>query len=126
MSERSVVPCNGCTACCRDERIMLFPEHGDDVDSYDTVPSTMNDALRAKYGDGRRMLRHKPDGSCIYLGEAGCTIWQRAPQICRAFDCRKWFRKFTRNERRELLHKGVMDRAVIKAAQQRLHTLEGP
>lgn len=124
MSEdRSVVPCNGCTACCKRERIVLYPEHGDDPSQYLTVPATLNDSLRGVIGDGRVMLQHKPNGECIYLGESGCTIWDRAPNICKVFDCRKWFLKFTRAERRKLLATGHLDKEVTKAGAARVDTL---
>ena len=83
MGERNVVPCNGCVACCRTQKAPLYPEHGDDVGAYRTVPTLMSD------GQTRLMLARKEDGSCVYLGEAGCTIHARAPWVCRRFDCRK-------------------------------------
>jgi Fe-S-cluster containining protein len=125
MSEdRSVVPCNGCVACCKHERIVLYPEHGDDPSQYETVPTaSINPKLQALLGAGRVMLAHKPNGECIYLGEAGCTIWDRAPNICKMFDCRKWFLKFTRAERRKLLAQGHLDREVTRAGAARVDTL---
>ena len=83
MSERNDVPCMACHACCRNERVVLSPEHGDDLLRYHTV-------LR----DGEVMLQHKSNGDCIYLGETGCTIHDTAPWACRMFDCRKWVRRF--------------------------------
>lgn len=120
---RNVVPCDGCVACCKRERVILYPEHGDDVASYETLPATINDAGRKIYGDGRVMLAHKPNGNCIYLGEHGCTIWDRAPAMCREFDCRRWFARFNRAQRRLLLAKGFADRDVIRAGSERVHTL---
>jgi hypothetical protein len=35
---RTTVPCAGCTACCRNEVLVLEPENGDDVDSYEHDP----------------------------------------------------------------------------------------
>jgi len=40
------------------------------------------------YVPGALMLAHTPDGDCVYLGEAGCTIHDHAPALCRAADCR--------------------------------------
>lgn len=121
--ERSVVPCDGCTACCKRECVVLYPEHGDDPSQYETVPATLNTGLMALIGTRRVMLQHKENGECIYLGEAGCTIWDKAPSLCKVFDCRKWFLKFTRAERRKLLAQGNLDKAVSKAAAARVHTL---
>jgi Fe-S-cluster containining protein len=41
-------------------------------------------------GKEARMLAHKPNGDCIYLGDGYCTIHDMAPAVCKAFDCRKW------------------------------------
>lgn len=82
-SARRVVPCDGCTACCRRERVILQPE--DDARLYRTVP-----ALGPGVGPNDRMLEHRVDGTCVYLGPGGCTIHDRAPLVCRKFDCRAW------------------------------------
>jgi Fe-S-cluster containining protein len=71
-----ILPCNGCTECCKREALFLYPEHGDDVSQYKT---------RVIWG--RRALRAKANGDCIYLGPKGCTIWRQRPIICREFDC---------------------------------------
>jgi len=34
-----------------------------------------------------------PNGDCVYLGADGCTIHGRQPAVCKAFDCRVFFRK---------------------------------
>jgi Fe-S-cluster containining protein len=75
----SDVPCNGCTACCHGT-IVLHPALGDDPRKFDAV---------FVEGIGYR-LRRKPDGSCIYLREGGCSIWPNTPGVCRAFDCREY------------------------------------
>lgn len=123
---RSVVPCGLCRACCRRERVLLDPGL-DDVASYETVPATLSDALRKTLGpasENARMLAHKENGDCFYLGENGCTIWDRAPWLCRSFDCRKWFLKFSRADRRQLLAKGHLDRDIVNAARERLPSLK--
>jgi Fe-S-cluster containining protein len=33
-------------------------------------------------------LAVRENRDCIYLEEAGCTIYERRPAICRAYDCR--------------------------------------
>ena len=72
-----MVPCNGCRACCYGP-VMLHPSLGDDPPRYRTV--TVRDV--------GIMLARRADGSCIYLGETGCTIWGRQPALCKKFDCR--------------------------------------
>lgn len=77
------VPCDGCTACCRGERVILAPS--DDPSTYLTVPAELDDGTPAL------MLDHKPNGDCIYLEDGGCSIHDRAPWACREFDCVKWW-----------------------------------
>ncbi len=74
----SVVPCNGCTACCCGP-IMLHPGLGDYAANYKTelTPCGMK-------------LKQKLDGSC--LGDHKCSIWPNTPTVCRAFDCRAYVR----------------------------------
>lgn len=119
------VPCNGCTACCQHDLIYLHPEHGDLVESYDAEPS-----VNPLTGEIGMALRKKPEGGCIYVTETGCSIHDRQPAICKAFDCRKMLRNFMeipRPERRRLQRtlkaKGLMGEAVLEAARARLHTL---
>jgi len=75
---RQVVPCNGCTLCCQKDALRLEPE--DRASDYQTEPHP--------YIPGALMLAHKPTGECVYLGEQGCTIHDRAPSLCRSADCR--------------------------------------
>jgi uncharacterized protein len=120
---RADVPCNGCTACCRNDLLFLHPELGDDAGSYETMP-----AVNPITGRAGLALKHKPDGGCIYLGEKGCTIHERAPAICREFDCRRFYlnllRETTRAERRRAVSQGIYSKAVLAAGKARLRTLE--
>ncbi len=71
-------------------------------------------------------LQRKPDGSCTYLGPKGCTIWDRAPQTCRDFDCRLWAQQLDalpRAERRRILAKSALKRKVIAAGRERAASL---
>jgi Fe-S-cluster containining protein len=117
---RAPVPCNGCRLCCINDMIILHPEKGDRPAEYLTVeirhPFTWKPA---------KMLQHKPNGDCIYLGETGCTIHDRAPLICREYDCRRQYLSMTRAERRKAVAIGLMDRPKLEAGRQRLHTLKG-
>lgn len=78
------VPCGSCRACCSHELVIIHPENGDDGRYLTrTVPHPFED------GRTVQALMHKPDGSCVYLGEQGCTIYDRRPVVCREFDCRR-------------------------------------
>jgi hypothetical protein len=113
MTERREVPCDGCRACCVRERIILSPQHGDDQASYITVPTRQGD------GPVQWMLAHKLNGECVYLGERGCTIHDRAPWACRQFDCRRWLAGFP-DALQELLLPDDLDGQVLEAARLRL------
>jgi hypothetical protein len=117
------VPCNGCTACCRNDLLFLHPEMGDIAEDYETMPAT--NPLNGRPG---LALKHKPEGGCIYLGDAGCTIHDRAPAICREFDCRGFYlsfmERYDRGERRRMVARNYVSKDVIEAGRSRLHTLE--
>jgi Fe-S-cluster containining protein len=83
-SRTTVVPCGTCRMCCYDEVVFLHPEHGDTMEGL-TVVRGFNPAT----GTPGWRLVHKPDGSCIHLGEAGCEVYDRRPAVCRSFDCRR-------------------------------------
>ena len=115
----NAVPCNGCTLCCRGDVITLHPERGDDPASYDTQKLTIPGS-----GIEVDILKKGPDGNCIYLGEGGCTIYERRPAICRTFDCRDWFRRTTRTQRRILVKRGLADQAILDRGRELLPTLK--
>jgi hypothetical protein len=63
------------------------------------------------------MRRSRPDEA------TGCTIHERAPAVCRAFDCRAYFLGMTRAERR-VTEKRVGNKSnIFAAARERLDTL---
>lgn len=72
------VPCNGCTRCCHRDAVRILP--GEDESQYKTETHSVY--------PNHRMLAHKKNGDCYYLGEKGCTIQDTKPQLCRQMDCR--------------------------------------
>jgi len=83
MPSRAHVACGSCRLCCSAFPVPLIPEH-DDVLSYERTLEMRDDKQVA-------FLKKKEDGACVYLGEGGCTIWERAPFACRYFDCRTYY-----------------------------------
>jgi Putative zinc- or iron-chelating domain len=77
MQQPADVPCGGCTACCRNDRVYLDPRRGDDLTAY-----------RWHIEGGSPVLDRRPDGACVYLTAQGCGIHGRAPDVCRRMDCR--------------------------------------
>ena len=100
----ATVPCGGCRLCCQKNPVMLMPEVGDDIHSYDTVEGP----------EGRKYLRIKDNGDCVYLGVGGCTIHERVPYACRVYDCRADYARYTRAERRAGIKEGMLDKAIMK------------
>jgi uncharacterized protein len=113
---RTSVPCNGCRVCCQRELVVLFPEKGDDPARLEHV------ALPSEFGP-ILVLKHKDDGDCVYLGADGCTIHDRAPAVCRSFDCRAYFLSMNRHERRLHEKRSVNKVGIFQAGRQRLDTL---
>jgi Fe-S-cluster containining protein len=104
----SNVPCNGCTACCRQQVVLL---------------SDRDEANMAAY-DYRRIGKHlvlnnKPNGECTHLGPEGCTIYEKRPFVCRTYDCRKHLKCLAGNERRLFSRSALGDEA-----RKRLDTLD--
>jgi Fe-S-cluster containining protein len=119
MTKLGDVPCNGCHHCCRSEVIALMPEEGDELSRFE------HDVITLPVHGEVAVLKHKPNGDCVYLDdERGCTIHGHAPVICRTFDCRHWFQRHSRNERRKMIAGSPATRLVFAAGRERLHTLE--
>jgi hypothetical protein len=76
------VPCNGCTACCRHDRIMVDPaeETTDRLAHLELEPDDLE--------PDKLQLKHRSDGACVHLGASGCTVYEHRPTICRTYDCR--------------------------------------
>lgn len=122
------VPCNGCTACCRAEvpprRLVLRLDLGDDPADYECEST-----VERLTGKPCFALKNQENGDCIYLDrETGCTIYERRPAPCRLFDCRQLYlaliEQSSRGQRRRWVKHGILSADVLKAARQRLHTLE--
>lgn len=113
------IACNGCRKCCHAETIILHPDKGDVPADYQTV-ETINPIT----GEPCFMLAHKENLDCIYLGESGCTIYERRPLICREFDCRLMVLKTTKRERAVMERKGgALITELFDAGDSRMHTL---
>lgn len=109
MIERKV-PCDGCTLCCHFYNVMLDEAAGDDLASYHTT----------RQPDGTIILARRADGACVYLGERGCTIHDRRPAECRAYDCRVVYSECSEQARAQWVEGGTITQAIFDAAEQRL------
>lgn len=112
----ATVPCGSCQHCCKNLWIWLKPEEGDVVEQYDTV-----DYVSPITGLPAKALSHKPNGDCVYLGPAGCTIHGRHPAVCRAFDCRRFYLKLMalpRTERRREMRTGYLVKETLEVGRR--------
>lgn len=96
------VPCNGCTLCCHNDAVRILPH--EDASKWQTEP---HDRIPRA-----RMLAHKPNGDCVYLGEHGCTIQHDKPQMCYEMDCRLIARQVSWTHARKLEATGRMRMAI--------------
>lgn len=116
---RRDVACAGCTLCCRDDAIVLHPEEGDDPELYETIGIT-----HPLTGRPIKILAKAENGDCIYLDRAtGCRIHDRAPAICRSFDCARFYAKFGASQLRTMVAEGLATQAVVDAGRKRLKSL---
>jgi Fe-S-cluster containining protein len=116
MSDRVNVPCAGCTACCRTAGTKyggVFLRETDDSTQY--VHHWAYHPLTGVYG---REIDVTKDGDCVYLDGNGCTIYDRAPEACRIFDCRQLL-QFSAAHLTATLRAGFLTQDVIDAAKQR-------
>ena len=97
------VPCNGCTACCKQDRVVLGPL--DDPKAY---------AWHEE--EGYAVLDRKAGGECIYLAADGCSIHGRAPQICQRFDCRELLTNTPQEMQRKREQENPQMRLIYAAA----------
>lgn len=117
----SDVPCNGCTACCKND--LVFLRDDDELARY-----AVREAVHPLTGEIGWALQHSPEGGCIYRVEGmGCTIHGRQPMVCREFDCRDVLIRLMslpRPERRRLQKKfdrmHLLSAEVVQAARDRL------
>lgn len=105
------VPCGTCRLCCRKALIIPSLEAGDDPSSY-----------RLEEVNGVMALAHKENGDCIYLNEkTGCTIHGRAPAMCRVYDCRKQHAMYSKEQRAELMRRGILDQRILRRGAALIH-----
>lgn len=118
--DHNAIPCDGCIECCKSEQVILRPEAGDDLASFDF------EYIESALYPGRRVPALKRDrrtGNCIYLNADGCAIHGRAPAICRRFHCARTFKalgRLSRAQRDALWARGdVLEQAIVERGRDR-------
>ena len=123
LSARAVVPCGACSACCR---FRVTPVGHEELarEHYAAEVVDSGGPLGRVWA-----LKRTADGACVYLEEGRCSIWERAPAVCRTFDCRKEYARRPRPERRRMARSSTHWKAVFAAALEHLapkETVCGP
>jgi Fe-S-cluster containining protein len=101
----SPVPCGSCTLCCRHQKVFLFP--GDDAAALLAVRG-----YNSATGKEGWRLQQKRNGDCLFLGERGCTIYERRPSVCRLYDCRDHYYLPAAERRRREAESGPHDKII--------------
>lgn len=96
--------------------VPVQPEKGDDPSSYQTA--TCLTPGKAPY----LILDRHANGNCVYLGENGCTIHDRAPFACREFDCREMFKNSDRVGRRIAIKQDSANKALFDRGRELIET----
>ena len=104
---------------------MLQPAKGDVVESYLhwVMDGPIVEAIALSLGIDTKtlpVLQRRSNGDCIYLGPKGCMIHDRAPVMCRSFDCRKFYLKWKQSggQRIDKIHQ-----PIVEAGRKRVDTL---
>ena len=81
----SVVPCDGCTACCRSSQFIHI-----EPDEADTIAHVPAELLVPAPGlpDGHVVMGYDEHGCCPMLVDDQCSIYEHRPRTCRTYDCR--------------------------------------
>jgi Fe-S-cluster containining protein len=108
------VDCGSCVACCRRENVLVSVGYGDNPADF---------VVEKEVRPGVFAVAAQPNGDCHYLDHAGgCRIYARRPMMCRSFDCRIEA-SYAGAERREVVDRGLVDRAVMRAGRERLRAM---
>jgi hypothetical protein len=81
----AVVPCAGCTACCRSSQFVHVGP--DEVDALAHIPAPLLFPA-PRLPAGHRVLGYDARGACPMLVDDRCSIYEHRPRACRSYDCR--------------------------------------
>src|SRR6202042_743356 len=81
----SVVPCDGCTACCTSSQFVAIGP--DETDTLAHIPAELLFPA-PRQPAGHVLLGYDERGHCPMLIENRCSIYEHRPRTCRSYDCR--------------------------------------
>lgn len=82
-----MLSCDNCEhdyVCCKNYGVTLNAKEVKFYEEKEIVPLTENSMLL-----GYVWVLKKVNGSCVFLKENKCTIYDRRPNACKNFDCRE-------------------------------------
>lgn len=117
----AIVDCGSCSACCRRELVALID--GDDPRDFPEALKIPKEAVSPLLPTFLGyLIPHGSDGACIYLKDGRCSVYEKRPQMCRAFSCIGWVERIlattTRNERRR--DRELIDTKIWRAGRKRI------
>lgn len=74
--------CHACSRCCRDKTIQVNPYELARLSRGLGLPVA---EVVERYTDAGVHLRQREDGSCVFLGAAGCSVHADRPLVCRLY-----------------------------------------
>ncbi|MGH9125445.1 MAG: YkgJ family cysteine cluster protein [Acidimicrobiales bacterium] len=81
----SVVPCNGCVACCTSSQFVLVAP--DETETLRRIPKRLLFPAPRR-PPGYKVLGYDERGHCPMLVDGRCSIYEHRPRTCRTYDCR--------------------------------------
>ncbi|HET6792976.1 MAG TPA: YkgJ family cysteine cluster protein [Acidimicrobiales bacterium] len=81
----SVVPCDGCTACCASYQFVHISP--DETDTLARIPRRLLFPA-PRLPRGHVLLGYDKQGRCPMLIDGRCSIYDHRPRTCRTYDCR--------------------------------------
>jgi Fe-S-cluster containining protein len=101
------IDCGACRACCHQIVVLDDRETGYDCDTHATPNGPV------------RLLKRQADGACIYLTDAGCSIYDARPAVCRLFDCGGWYKEAPRAAVKSMIREGGQYKRMAKEGRKR-------
>ena len=81
----SVVPCDGCTACCTSSQFVHIAP--DETDTLAHIPAALLFPA-PRMPRGHVLMGYDERGHCPMLVDNRCSIYEHRPATCRTYDCR--------------------------------------
>jgi uncharacterized protein len=75
--------CQICGVCCTNKAIRIAPYES--LRLARNLKITTSEVYRTRTEEDGRILRNKPDGTCIFLNSRGCGVHPDRPLVCRLF-----------------------------------------